>query len=81
MAIVVLADGQFDVTADVPTGFAVVQVSVTLQLLAPAAIVQLGLAGLSVPVGGGGWQTLPFHVVPDAQLALAALVSSNCALL
>lgn len=80
MAIVVFALGQFDVTADVLTGFVVVHVSVTLQLLAPAAIVHVGAAGVSVPVIGPR-HTLPFQVVPDAQLADALLVASNCALL
>lgn len=80
VATVVLALGQFEVTADVPTGFVVVHVSVTLQLLAPAAIVQLGAAGVRVPEVGPR-HTLPFQVVPDTQAADALLVSSNCALL
>lgn len=50
MATVVFALGQFDVTADVPTGLVVVHVNVTLQLLAPAAIVHVGAAGVRVPV-------------------------------
>ena len=80
MAIVVLALGQFDVTAEVPTGFVVVHVSATVQLLAPAAIVQDGAEGVSVP-DVGPWQALPFHVVPDTHVADALLVSSNSALL
>jgi hypothetical protein len=40
------------VTADVATGFVVLQVRVTLQLLAPDAIVQEEFAGVRVPVIG-----------------------------
>jgi hypothetical protein len=37
------------VTADVPTGLVVVHDKVTLQVLAPEAIVQVGDAGVRVP--------------------------------
>jgi len=65
-----------------PTGFVVVHVNVTLQLPAPAAIVQEGDAGVSVPDNEvDAAHVLPFHVVPDVQLEEATLVASNCALL
>jgi hypothetical protein len=41
------------VTADTPTGLVVVHVSVTLQVLAPDAIVHEGDAGVSVPDEAG----------------------------
>jgi hypothetical protein len=41
--------GVFDVIADTPTGLVVVHVRVTLQLLAPAAMMHEGAAGVSVP--------------------------------
>jgi len=64
----------------VPTGFVVAQVSVTLQLLAPAAMVQEGDAGVSVPDSDvGAAHVLPFHVVPDVQLEEATLVARSCA--
>jgi hypothetical protein len=79
-ATVVFGTGRFDVTADVATGNAVLHVSVTLQLLAPAPIVQKGLLGVRVPVIVP-WQTLPFHVVPLAQPADAVLVARSTPLL
>lgn len=42
--------GHDDVSCDVPTGFVVVHVNVTLHVPAFAAIVQDGFAGVSVPV-------------------------------
>ena len=49
-----------------------VHVRLTLQVLAPAAMVHDGAAGVSVPdMVVGAWHTLPFQVVPDAQLAVA----------
>ena len=68
------------VTADVPTGLVVLHARLTLQLLAPAAIVHDGAVGVRVP-DMGPRHVLPFHVVPDAQLAVAVLVTSSCALL
>jgi len=66
----------------VPTGFAVVQVSVTLQLFAPAAMVQEGYAGVSVPdIDVEAAHVLPFQFVPEAQLEEAVLVASSWALL
>jgi hypothetical protein len=56
-------------------GLVVVQDSVTEQLLAPAAMVHDGDVGVSVPVGAR--QELPFHVVPEAQLALAVRETSS----
>ena len=60
---------------------AVVHVRVTVQVLAPAAMVHEGAAGVSVPDMVGAWHTLPFQVVPDAQLAVAMLVARSTALL
>jgi hypothetical protein len=78
---VVFALGQFDVTAEVPTAFAVVQEMLTVQLLAPAAIVQDDADNVSVPEGGSAWQVLPFQALPDAQAAVAVLLASSSALL
>jgi hypothetical protein len=41
--------GVSDVIADTPTGLVVLHVRVTLQVLAPAAMVHEGAAGVSVP--------------------------------
>jgi hypothetical protein len=76
---IVPAFGVFDVTWEVLTGLVVVQVRLTLQLFAPAAMVHEG--DESVPDICGAWQVLPFHVVPDAQLEVAVLVASCTALL
>ena len=77
----VFAPGVFEVIEDVPTGLLVLQLSVTLQLLAPAAMVQEAEGGVSVPDTTAAWHVLPFQVVPDAQLAVATLLSSSKALL
>ena len=74
------APGVFEVIEDVPTGLVVLQLSVTLQLLAPAAIVQEAEGGVSVPERGPR-HTVPFQVVPDAQLAVADLLASSTPLL
>jgi hypothetical protein len=50
VATVVFAEGQLEVTADVATGFVVVHEMLTLQLLAPDAIVQAAAEDVSVPV-------------------------------
>jgi hypothetical protein len=81
VATVVLALGQFDVTAEVPTGFDVLHDTLTLQLLAPAAMVHDDDDSVSVPVVGAAWQLLPFQVVPDAQLDVAVRRASSCWLL
>ena len=52
VATVVLALGQFDVTAEVPTGFVVLHAMLTLQLLAPAGMVHDGEDSVSVPETG-----------------------------
>ena len=49
LARIVFAAGVFEVIEDVPTGLVVLQLSVTLQLLAPAAMVQEVEGGVSVP--------------------------------
>ena len=77
LAKIVFALGVFEVIAEVPTGLVVLQLRVTLQVLAPAAMVQEAEAGLSVPDGVGAWHLVPFQVVPDAQVAVATLLSSS----
>ena len=47
---IVPAEGYEEVIDDVAIGFVVVQVMLTLQLLAPEAMVQVGEAGVRVPV-------------------------------
>ena len=69
-----------DVTFDVPTGLAVVQVRVTLQLPEPVEMVHEGDEGERLPDIGAA-HALPFQVVPDAQLAVAELLSSSTPLL
>ena len=59
----------------------VVHVRVTVQAPAPVAMVQEGDAGVRVPDMVGAWHTLPFQVVPDAQLALAVLCARSTLLL
>jgi len=59
----------------------VVHVRLTVQVLAPAAMVQEGARGVSVPDMVGAWHTLPFQVVPDAQLAVAELCARSTLLL
>ena len=81
MARIVFAAGVLEVIEDVPTGLVVAQLRVTLQLLAPAAMVQEVDAGVRVPDRAAAWHVLPFQVVPDAQLAVATLLSSSTALL
>ena len=81
MARIVFAPGVFEVIEDVPTGLVVAQVRVTLQVLAPAAMVQEVDGGVSVPDTVAAWHVFPFQVVPDAQLAEAMVLSSSTALL
>src|SRR5687768_3258918 len=50
VATVVLGLGQFDVTADVPTGLVVLHDMLTLQLLAPGAMLHDDDESVSVPV-------------------------------
>jgi len=69
------------VTWEVETGLVVVHVRLTLQVLAPAAMVHDGAAGVSVPDMVGAWHTLPFQVVPEAQLAVAELCARSTLLL
>jgi len=69
------------VTAETATGLVVAQLRVTLQVLAPAAMVQEEEAGVRVPDAAGAWHLVPLQVVPDAQLAVATLLSSSTALL
>ena len=64
-------------TADTLTGLVVLHVKVTLQLLAPEAMVHEGDVGVRVPDGGGAWHVLPFQVVPDTQLDVAVLVANS----
>ena len=78
---IVFALGVLEVIEEAPTGLVVAQVRVTLQLLAPAAMVQEVDGGVSVPDTVAAWHALPFQVVPDAQLAVATLLSSSKALL
>ena len=80
VATVVFAEGQLEVTDDVATGFVVVHEMLTLQLLAPDAIVHDEADEVSVPVIGA-WHTLPFQLVPDVQLADTVLFASSCPLL
>ena len=67
-------------TAEVPIGLVVVHVRLTLQVLEPAAMTHDGDVGVSVP-DIFPRHTLPFHVDPDPQLALATLVARSMALL
>jgi hypothetical protein len=76
----VFALGQFDVTEDVPTGLVVLHVRLTLQLLAPAAMLHEGDAGVRVPDMGAS-HVLPFQAAPDTQLDVAELVARSTALL
>jgi len=78
VATVVFAEGQLEVTDDVATGFVVVHEMLTLQLLAPDAIVHDEADEVSVPLIVGAWHTLPFQVVPDAQLDDTVLFASSC---
>ena len=71
LARVVFALGVLEVIEDVPTGLVVLQLRVTLQVLAPAAMVQEAEGGVSVPDRAAAWHVLPFQVVPDTQLAVA----------
>ena len=48
---VVFALGVLDVIAEVPTGFVVLQVALTVQLLAPAAMMHAVGESVSVPAG------------------------------
>ena len=68
--------GVFDKTAETPTGLVVVQLSVTLQLLPPARIVQLGAAGVRVP-DVGAMHADPFQLDPVAHIALTVDDASN----
>lgn len=71
---VVPAEGYEEVTEEVPIGFAVVQVILTLQLLAPEAIAQEVGAGVRVPdMLPPAVQALPLQPVPATQLAVAVL--------
>ena len=83
VATVVFGLGVSDVIAEVPTGFVVLQVAVTVQLLAPAAMVHVVGESVSVPLGGGGGAAhmLPFQLVPVVQLALAVRLASSFPLL
>ena len=68
----VFALGVFDVTAETFTGLDVLQLSITLQLLLPAGMVQLEAFADSVPEGAGAaWQipVVVFQALPDAQAA------------
>ena len=67
-------------TFDVLTGLVVLHVRLTVQLLAPAAIVQDEGESVRVPVMGAR-HVVPFHVVPDTQLAVAVRLASSCWLL
>ena len=78
---VVLAVGLSEVTAEVATGFVVLQVTETEQALEPAAMVQLDADEDSEPDMTAAWQELPFHVVPVAQVAVTGWLASNWALL
>ncbi len=80
LATIVFALGRFDVTLDTSTGFVVVQDSVMLHVLAPAAMVHDGEEGERLPDMAPA-HLLPFHVVPEAQLAEAELLSSSTPLL
>ena len=74
------ATGVFDVTCDVPCGFVVVHVTVTLQLLAPDGMLHEGV--VSVPdIAVAAWHVVPFHVVPDAQLEVDVPVARSMLLL
>ena len=77
----VFAFGEFDVSNEMPTGFVVVQLRVTSQLLWPAAMLHEGDVGVSVPDIVDAWHVLPFQVVPDAQLDVAVRVTSSWPLL
>ena len=81
VATVVLALGLFDVTAEIPTGFVVLHEMLTLQLLAPDAMVHDDEDSVSVPVVAAAAHVLPFQVVPDAQLDVAVRLASSCWLL
>ena len=81
MTTVVFALGYSEVIADVATGFVVLQLRLTLQLLAPEAMVHVGAVGVRVPDITNAWHVLPFQVVPATQLALAVLVASGTPLL
>ena len=70
-----------DVTFDVPTGLVVVQVRVTLHVLEPEEMVHEGDEGERLPDIAAAAHVLPFQVVPEAQLAVAELLSSSCPLL
>ena len=67
----------FEVTDIVTTGLALLQLRLTLQLLAPAAMVQVGVR---VPDIVGAAHVLPFQVVPVNQPALVSLVAISTAL-
>jgi hypothetical protein len=74
---VVLLLGVFEVIADVPVGFVVLHVALTVQLFPPDAIVQEVGERVSDPVGCTVAQVLPFQLVPDTQLAVAVLLASS----
>ena len=74
VATVVLALGQFEVTADVATGFVVLHDTLTLQVLPPATIVHAVGDSVSVPViGATDWVVTLTHdprcVVPPERVA------------
>ena len=81
VATMVPALGVLDVIAEVPTGFVVLQVALTVQLLAPAAMMHAVGESVSVPVGTVAAQLLPFQAVPAAQLDVAVRLASSCWLL
>jgi hypothetical protein len=78
---VVLLLGVFDVIAEVPIGLLVLHVALTVQLLAPDAIVHEVGDSVNEPVGCTGAQLLPFQLVPEAQPAVAVLLASSWPLL
>ena len=71
VATVVFVLGVLDVIDEVPTGFVVLQVALTGQLLAPAAIVQADGDTVSVPVGAVADAVTATDCVPDEQSAVA----------
>jgi hypothetical protein len=81
VATLVFGLGLLEVTSEPPIGFVTLHEMLILHVLAPDGMVQDEGESESVPEGAAVWHELPFHDVPDAQLAVAVLLASSWLLL
>ena len=81
VATLVFGFGLLEVTSEPPMGLVTLHEMLMLHVLAPDGMVHDEGESESVPDGAAAWHELPFHEVPDAQLAVAVLLASSWVLL